>query len=345
MKPLLSLVFLLTVLMAHAAELPWFDINCNLRKADYVLEGKIIDDKGKIEITHDYSQVKLKETVIQIDQFASAENFKISGIDSSLVGHSIVIFVKKDTLQGKFFPVGGYWELSTLWIDEEAYNGAIQNSTISDWELATYYKSRIEFEIVLKNWEIFNQAFIHFKNYESPENRVYYLYTIFNWHPFKTEIIEEIKKEKEIAPQFLENMAWNLLHQRLPAKQEICPCNWWRKIWFKNIYEYKEYESRGYVLENIYLDLFSAYKEVASNDKEDGLAIFLDAVKYGMSTMMKSQWSSEYNEEFILEFIKFMNANPTDGWEGQKVILREIVTTNASHYSEAFTKKLTEILK
>lgn len=74
-KLLLSLLFM-QALIAHAEELPWFNINCNLRTADYILEGKILDRRGKIEIIHDYSQVKFKDKVIQIDQFRSPKNFR-----------------------------------------------------------------------------------------------------------------------------------------------------------------------------------------------------------------------------------------------------------------------------
>ena len=65
MKQLLILFFLIQIFRLQADELPFFEINCNLRNADFILQGIILDKQGNILVTHDYSQKKIAEKNIQ----------------------------------------------------------------------------------------------------------------------------------------------------------------------------------------------------------------------------------------------------------------------------------------
>lgn len=325
MKKLFSLLLLLQALTVYAEDLPWFNIHCNLRNADYILEGKIVDTLGNIEITRDYSQVKFKEKKIQIAQFASPDNFRI--IDfyeyKSLIGRFVVLFIKIDPKTQKIIPAWYYrWEVSTLWIEGESLNSVYQQSNPGDWNLELAYKDRSQLEIALKNWDILNQTFMHFKSYPKPEEKVYYLATIFRWHPFKIEIIREMKKEKAIALKYFKGMAWHLFNPRLPTKEEICPCN--EMDW----------------VENIYLEFFSTYKELSGDNFQEEFREITEGVKSQLTYRIL-----EANKEFTIEFLKFMNLNPTDTWSNEKTALREIVKTKTASCYNDFAKTVMWHLK
>lgn len=327
MKKLFSLLLFLQALAVHAEMLPQFEIYCNLRTADYILEGKILDTLGNIEIIHDYSQVKFERKEIQIDQFASPKNFRIISFydDSTLIGRSVILFIKIDPVTKKIIPPWYYrWEASTLWVgvDGASLLGVVQPSNPGDWALWTWYQSRSHLEVILKNWEILSQAFTHFKSYQTPEDKTHYLSTIFNWHPFKGEIIQEMKKEREVALKHFKDMTWQLSRYPLPTEEEICTC------------------FEIYWGENIYVQLFSAYKEVSGDNFQAEFLPFIEGTKSLLTYRL-----SEANKKFTIEFIKFMNLNPTDAWNNEKTALREIVKTKTAFCYDDFAKTLMWHLK
>lgn len=313
-------------LTVHAHELqllPWFDINCTLRTADYVVEGKILDSLGNIEIVRDYSQIKFKKKELQIEQFKSAENFDINYFYSSLIGRSVVLFIKIDSSTQKIIPSWYQsWEASMLWIEKESFKGVYQPSSPGKYHLMTFFKDRSELEIILKNWDILSQTFMHFKSYQNPEEGINYLSTIFNWHPFKTAIIREIKKEKEIAPKYLKDMIWQVYIRSLPTENEICEC------------------AQVYFGENIYVKIFSAFKEVRGEGFQKDFSDLVESLKTKITYRF-----SESNKEFVIEFIKFMNLNPTDDWNNEKTALREIVKTKIGSCDDDFAKTVMWHLK
>ncbi|MEZ4957821.1 MAG: hypothetical protein R2825_29960 [Saprospiraceae bacterium] len=326
MKKLISLLFIALSFILHAEELPFFEINCNLRNADYILKGKILDEQGKIAILYDYSQEKIQEKEIIIEEFGSPKNFAIDKFYNSLIGHTIIIFVKFDSVEQKLKPAWWGWELSTLWKEGESLKSVIQPENPGGWELMAFYNDLTELEIQISNWDIFNKTFWSFKNYDDNKSRVDYLYTIFKWHPFKAEIIREINKEKEIAAKYLKNLIWDLSRQRLPTKAEICECGWidWE--------------------ENVYLELFSAFKETVGINYQKEFSDFISSLK-NMLDHMKYKRSEDINERFIIEFLNFMNINPVKNWEEEKEILREIAANNSDYYNDMFAYELMEKLK
>lgn len=326
MKKLICLLFIVQSFTLQAEELPWFEINCNLRNADYILKGKIFDEQGSIAILHDYSQEKIQEKEIIIEAFGSPKNFAIDKFYSSLIGHTIIMFLKFDSVEQKLKPAWWGWELSTLWMEGELLKSVIQPENPGGWELMAFYEDLTELEIQISNWDVFNKTFCSFKNYDNNKSRVYYLYTIFKWHPFKVEIIREIKKEKAIAAKYLKNLVWELFRQRLPSKAEICECGWidWE--------------------ENMYLELFTAFKETVGINYQKEFSDFISALKNTID-YMEYKRSEEINERFIIEFLNFMNSNPVKNWEEEKEMLRGIIAKNSVYYNDMFEYELLEKLK
>lgn len=326
MKKLITLFFIILSFTLQAEELPWFEINCNLRKADYILKGKIINEQGKIEILYDYSHEKIQEKEILFEEFGSPKNFAIDKFYNSLIGDTIIIFVKFDSIEQKLKPAWWGWELSTLWMEGGFLKSVIQRENPGGWELATFYKDITELEIQINNWDTLNKTFWNFKNYDNNESRVNYLFTIFKWHPFKVEIIKEIKKEKGIAANYLKNLIWELSRQRLPTKAEICECDW------------LDWE------ENVYLELFTAFKETVGIYYQEEFSEFINSLKNSID-YMEYKKSEDINELFIIEFLNFINLNPVKNWENEKEILRGIVAKNSDYYNDMFAYELLEKLK
>lgn len=326
MKKIALFLFLIQSYTIQAEELPWFQLNCNLRNADYILKGKVLDQNGRILILKDYSREKIQKEEIVIEKFGKVKSFNIRPIYDSLIGRSVVLFLKLDSSEQKLNPAWWGWELSTLWIDNDTLHGVIQPENPGGWQLVPFYEDETTFKIQLDNWNILNETFWRFKKYDTKKRKLDYLYTIFKWHPFKVEIIREIKKEKELGFKYLKRFIWQLSRQDLPTKAIACECGWidWQ--------------------ENIYLELFSAFKEVVEKNYQREVSDFIKSLKNNINYMEHKQ-SKDINEKYILEFISFLNSNPTDNWEEEKEILRGIVDENYEYYNGFFANQLSFILK
>lgn len=175
MNKLLLLFLLIPAVSAQADELPWFEINCNLRSADYIVKGEILDSLGTIKVTRDYSLNKLGKQEIRIRAFGSPRNWEIEGFYRSLIGRSVVVFLKRDSSGQVFSPAWLTWELSTLWTDGETLKSVLQLVNPGGWALVPFYPHLSALEIEIRNWHTFQETFLRFRDYENAEDRVYYL--------------------------------------------------------------------------------------------------------------------------------------------------------------------------
>lgn len=314
------------VLNINAEELIWFSLECNLRNADVIVEAEILDRQGTLRLDKYYKGDFDSGGSIQLSNFAIDSTKTIRSGFPIAVGRKVILFIDLDEnleLQPAFL----HWTISTLWLEDEKLLGAFQWSNPGDYSLYPFFETEQEFKLKVDNWIFLKNLIFDAQKIETAHDRILYLLELFNWHPFKEDVLIQLSKEESLGMETALEIIWKIFGHKSPSKSDIYPCM---------LYDIDE--------DNYFQIAFTLFKKSAGKRYDRSMNKVLTSY---MNHITYLDWkvSSLIHEDFILEMTKFLNNNPTENWEDKKTEIHKILHQNKQYLNHLFFKSLVKELK
>lgn len=280
-----------------AEELPWFSLECNLRKSDLIVQATIIDDKGHLKIEKYYKGQS--QEIIQIDKFAIQKDERFDSGFPKQQGKTLVLFINLET-DATLLPAFWSWSNSVLWLEKGKYLGVIQLTNPGGYELVPFFLSEKALKKDIDNWLFFERVIAEADTIQDATERIDYLFDLFQWHPFKEDVLKRLAQEEPLPFKKVEHLLWQLHQHHYLSQSDLYPCGW-----------------LDYDLVNYYQLAFQILKNADTKHYTKYVQRFINALKRQISDLEKDN-PMTINEHFLLELIKFFNDNPNDIWTKEK---------------------------
>jgi hypothetical protein len=194
----------------------------------------------------------------------------------------------------------------------------IQRENPGGYELYPYVESEIQLKLKVDNWKYLEASINSVNKIGSSVDRINYLLEIFKWHPFKHDIFIRLSVEDSISTKQVQDLIWNIAANNYLTKSKLYDCP---------LLDYEE--------ENYFQLAFRLFKRTAANKYEWSMDKIIDNLKSQIDYMAHKE-STDVNEAFIIELLKFLKINPVSSWEKDVAELNIIINKNEVYYNHLF---------
>lgn len=317
MRKILLLIWIITMIacVGNTEELIPFSLICNLDNADLILQAEIIDVKGNLQIEHFHKGNLSGTEIINIKEFSIEANTEIDPGFPKKIGQHVILFISTSDSNSEFRPSFFSWYLSTLWIYGNKIAAVHQPVIPGGYCLRTFYEDENELTSKIDNWLLLESILDKSDEIKISKHRVNYLTELLTWHPFRDDIVHKLSREENVDLNAIMEHIWFLFNFKAGSSSKQYTC-WLQKK------------------ENYHQLIFMLLKRHDENGYKNAILKILGYCKRSIDNM-ESKYES-INEEFVIEFLIFVNKYPIDQWDQEKEEIATILTRNDKFYNGRF---------